>query len=105
MSDVALTREQMPAVVLAVLDQLRAPMEAVVSVTLARYPGYHVVPGGAWHVLLWCGLAEDRNTALLATLQSVEVRCDGVHHTAICHVCQLPGGNPPPNIVALSWID
>jgi hypothetical protein len=99
-----LTREQMPAVVLAALDQLRVPMEAVVSVTL-DCDTHHVVPGGAWHVLLWCGMQEARNTALLATLQSVETRCDGSYHTAICHVCQLPGVNPPPSLVALSWTD
>lgn len=99
-----LTREQMPEPVLATLDQLRVPMEAVVSVTLDRNP-YHVVPGGAWTVLLWLGLPGERNTRLLTALQSVETWCDGVHHTAICHGCQLPGVNPPPNIVALSWID
>ena len=96
-----LRREQMPAVVLAALDSLDIQMDAVISVTLDRNP-YRIVPGGAWHVLLWCGMPEARNTALLAKLRSVEAQCDGVHHIAICHPL-LQG--PLPNIVAFAWID
>ena len=91
-----LNREQMPAVVLEALDRLNAPMDAVVSVTLDRNP-FHVVPGGSWHVLLWCGMPEARNTVLLEALQAVETRCEGVVHTAVVEVDK--------DIVAFAGID
>ena len=93
---VTLTREQMPAVVLAALDSVEVPAETVISATLDRSP-FHELPGGSWHCLIWCGQPEDRNTALLTALRAVETRCDGAHHTAMIEV--------QGNVVALSWID
>jgi len=97
---VALTCEQMPAVVLAALETLSIPiddaLEAVISVTLDRNP-FHALPGGSWHALLWAGQPEARDTALLTALRAVETRCDGAHHTAMVEV--------QGNVVALSWID